>query len=604
MVNPIKTPQEILLEQAGIPRMAGGGGLSAGAKHLFESAVKKFRTMTGRAPNQQELQAIEAQALKFSAPTSGLRSGMSAPARASHELNTTLREEDMFGADPFLTQAMLGRTPKGTWAKPKPMDITNPQVGQRIEAKQLSGELADDLPNVESITPTADYLARQSKSIENALLEGGALDKLKTGFYKQNGRYPNEDELNALVADWNAARHQYSAQGISVIGERPPTAKGMADWRAKAREAGVQESAINKPPADYPAYLKEELSLQRGELPTTAVKEKKAKVRPDVEPISTYVDENGQTINVYPGKKTGGYISPDMMRAELTAHGKPVKKFKGGGDTTTVLNIGRNVGPDVGALTDEQIRSVLTKQFGPNAVRGIQAAQSATEPTAVVKLAHPATMNMRQAIGDVARATGQSAVAGYTPSLKAGYLEGPNAAQWGGKFMKKDFIPYKGPIGQATSYLGKNPFTALALGVDVPTALYNTATGRYGEAAGNVADMVGNLLPGTMAPILYQAGQELGNIATEQLARNPVQRKQMQSMASTPLGGALAGDTGLAAAIMGDRDYGDVLAERNAEAIAEEQRALEEQQKAYKKRLRALSPVVRKDVDDYGFPIR
>jgi len=104
--------------------------------------------------------------------------------------------------------------------------------------------------------------------------------------------------------------------------------------------------------------------------------------------------------------------------------------------------------------------------------------------------------------------------------------------------------------------------------------------------------------------MLYEAGQELGNIATEQLARNPVQRKQMQSMASTPLGGALAGDTGLAAAIMGDRDYSDVLAERNAEAIAEEQRALEEQQKAYKKRLRALSPVVRKDVDDYGFPIR
>ena len=297
MVNPIKTPQEILLEQAGIPHMAGGG-LSGGASQLFEAAVKKFRQITGRAPTAQEMVELQKHASGFSIPSSPVtRPGMSTEARAFHELRTDPNLMNPEGPDPFLTQAMLGRTPKGTRLQPKPADINDPQVMANIEARQQAGTLPDEIVNPSSITPTADYLANMSKSIEDTALSGGALDKLKQAFVKQHGRYPNEDELNALIADWNAVRHQYGEQGVSVVGLRPPTAKGMSEWRQQARTEGIPESALNKPPADYPGYLTEELMLQKG-----------------------YV----------PAKKTGGHISAEQMAHEMLAHGKTPQRFAGG----------------------------------------------------------------------------------------------------------------------------------------------------------------------------------------------------------------------------------------------------------------------------------
>jgi hypothetical protein len=298
-MNPIKTPQELLLEQAGIPHLAGGGGLAAGAKQLFETAVKRFKAVNGRAPNAGELAQLEHHATSFSAPTSTVtRPGMSTEARAFHELSTDPNLMFPEGPDPFLTQAMLGRTPKGTRLRPKPADINDPQVMANIEARQQAGTLTDEIVNPSSITPSADYLANMAKSIEDTALAGGSLDKLKLNFAQKHGRYPTEDELNALIADWNVVRHPYSEKGLSVVGERPPTAKGMAPWKQEAREAGIPESFINKPPSDYPAYLTDELMLQKG-----------------------YV----------PAKKEGGQITPNQMAHEMLACGGAPQKFAGGG---------------------------------------------------------------------------------------------------------------------------------------------------------------------------------------------------------------------------------------------------------------------------------
>ena len=73
MTNPIKTPQQMLLEQAGIPHLAGGSAvakeLTAGARMLVENAIKKFKAVTGRAPTANEVAQLEQHAQSLSKPT-------------------------------------------------------------------------------------------------------------------------------------------------------------------------------------------------------------------------------------------------------------------------------------------------------------------------------------------------------------------------------------------------------------------------------------------------------------------------------------------------------------------------------------------------------
>lgn len=118
------------------------------------------------------------------------------------------------------------------------------------------------------------------------------------------------------------------------------------------------------------------------------------------------------------------------------------------------------------------------------------------------------------------------------------------------------------------------------------------ALGKVGSGLNSAIDIATLLTPYFLVPSMYQAGRGMSNTAAEQLARNEAQRKQLQSMASTPLGGALSGDAGLAAAILGDRDYSGVLEERNAEDIAAQKAA---EQEAYRQKVlrdRMQSPVI------------
>lgn len=83
----------------------------------------------------------------------------------------------------------------------------------------------------------------------------------------------------------------------------------------------------------------------------------------------------------------------------------------------------------------------------------------------------------------------------------------------------------------------------------------NLQGGNYGSAAQNAYELGSTFSPYFLAPSIYDAGRYLSESAAGQLAHDPVQRKKMQAVSSSPLGGALAGDAGLAAQIMGQHEY-------------------------------------------------
>lgn len=301
---------------------------------IIKKAIGNFRAIHGRTPNAAEMAQLEKQALTFTQPTSGLRTGMSAAPRASFELGTDLNLINPDTArDPFLTKMTTGRTTKGTNLRPIAQDVSDPSVIKNIEAQQMGGQLDELIPGASqgSVTPSADYFAEVSQNIENSALQGGAMDKLKKAFYDKQGRYPDEDELNAIVAEFNPARHQYGEQGIGIMSQRPPTAKGMTDWRNAARNEGIEESYLTKRQGNYPQYIQDELTIQRGEVPTSALKDKKKRYK-EVAPIDFYIDENGNPVKIYPTMKAeGGQITPRDMLAQMIVNQVTPQKFAAGG---------------------------------------------------------------------------------------------------------------------------------------------------------------------------------------------------------------------------------------------------------------------------------
>lgn len=321
------------------------------AKRIAQ-AVTKYKQMYGKEPTAQEMQMLERHVAGLSQPTSPVvRSGMSAQPRAAYELATdpNLINPDT-ARDAFLTKMTTGRTTKGTNLRPITQDITDPSVIKNIEAKQMSGELDEVLPNQQSITPSADYFGEVSTNIENSALQGGTFDKLKQDFYSKTGRFPDEDEMNAMIAEFNPARHQYGPQGVEVLGSRPSTAKGMSDWRNEARNEGIPETLITNPPADYPQYAKDELSIQKGVIPAKGMKEAKKRRGSEIEPTDFYVDENGNLVKVYPAQKAaGGHMTPEEMRHHMLVSGKTPQKFANGG---TAMNADEMIGQYLDANPD------------------------------------------------------------------------------------------------------------------------------------------------------------------------------------------------------------------------------------------------------------
>lgn len=301
---------------------------------IIKKAIGNFKAIHGRTPTAAEMAQLEKQALRFTQPTSGLRTGISAQPRAAYELATDPNLINPNTArDEFLTKMTTGRTTKGTNLRPITQDITDPSVIKNIEERQVVGNLDEMLPQAASSTPSADYFANQSRAIENEAISGNTLENLKKAFDDftvKHGRNPNEDELSAAIAEFNPARHQYGEQGISIMSQRPPTAKGMTDWRNQARNEGIEESYLTKRQGNYPQYIQDELTIQRGEIPTSALKEKKTRYK-EVEPVDFYIDEEGNAVKIYPTMKSdGGQITPRDMLAQMIVNQVTPQKFADG----------------------------------------------------------------------------------------------------------------------------------------------------------------------------------------------------------------------------------------------------------------------------------
>jgi len=341
-MNPIKSPREMLFELAGVPSFAGGqavGKIGAGMYKLVTDAIEKYTKMYGKPPSPEDVKALKEHAKQISQKTE-IQTGPAAEARARHQMATDPNLINPEGPDPFLTKVMTGRTVKGTYQKPKVQDIDDPNVQANIEAKQVTGELDEVMP--ESITPSADYLGRTSTAIENAALAAGKtplIDKLKAAFFAKNKRYPTDDELEMIIAEFNPMRHQYGTKGASIVGERPPTAKGMAQWKQEARTEGIPEAYLEKSPADYPQHLRDELNLIRG-------------VQPGTRPLSS------QRINpdrAYADGSSVAPMSPREMQAMMMAYGKNPRSFE-------------NIAARAPRM---QAKPSMLKRFGKRALQGL-----------------------------------------------------------------------------------------------------------------------------------------------------------------------------------------------------------------------------------------
>lgn len=327
-MNPIKTPLEMLFEQAGIPHMAIGGDVAKQFAARVAKAISEYKRIHGVAPSAQEVEALNKHVNMLQYPTSGLRSGPSAAPRAAYELGTDLNLINPDTArDEFLTKVTTGRTTKGTNLRPMAQDITDPSVVKNIETQQIERELPS------TITPSADFFAERSRAIENEALSGGALDDLKMDFVKKFGHYPDQDELNAIIADYNIVRHQHGERGVGIMNDRPGTARGMEAWRGEGRNEGIEESYLYKRPGNYPQYIQDELMIERGELPTKALKEAKKRRALEIQPEDISIDpETGAVLKSYPTMKAeGGHITPNEMMHHLIAQGYEPQRLAGGG---------------------------------------------------------------------------------------------------------------------------------------------------------------------------------------------------------------------------------------------------------------------------------
>lgn len=312
-MNPIKTPREMLFEMAGLSYMAGGGkaGQISEMYKLITQAIERYTKAYGRPPSPEDVQALKQHAKEISQKAE-IKTDPATQARARHQMATDPNLINPEGPDPFLTKAMTGRTVKGTYIQPKALDINDPNVRQNIEVKQQAGALEDILP--ESITPSADYMGRMGTSIENQALASGKIpmiDKLKAAFFAKHKRYPTDEELEVIIAEFNPARHQYGEKGASIVSERPPTAKGMADWKQQARTEGIPETFIEKTPGNYPKYLQDELELSRG-------------VQPGTKPLS---NERINPDRSYSDGRSVAALSPREMEAMLVVQGNAPEKY-------------------------------------------------------------------------------------------------------------------------------------------------------------------------------------------------------------------------------------------------------------------------------------
>ena len=207
--------------------------------------------------------------------------------------------------DPFLTEAMTGRKPSGTYQKPFTTNVDDLAAQKaQLESKGVYGGRTatepGDMPT-QSTTPSADYFAERAAALENRALPDNIVSTLR----KQLGRQPTEDEVNAYIANLNVLGMDYTGKGASSFGLKPAMPKGRPTkaqqaeidaWRQKVIDSGQSRSSADA--SNYDLKTKYP-SLQR-----------------EVE----YGPE--------PEFKKGGSTTPEDMRHMMLAYGKVPQKYK------------------------------------------------------------------------------------------------------------------------------------------------------------------------------------------------------------------------------------------------------------------------------------
>ena len=335
-MTPFKTPKQMMMEMAGLPHYAGGREVlgkyvSSGVKQLMDEAVKRFTRSAGRAPHPQEMAELEQHAQQFAKPKYTPDTDPVTQARAAHALrvdpNINTEMAPIYARDPFLTQQAFGRGVKGTHFAPETLDINDQKVAQMV-GEEVGGFRSAGAPKA-SLTPGAEWMVEKSEDVIARQL-GGKGDiggQLKQAFLEKTGRNPNEDEMNALIAAFNPARHNFTGQQIGdVLVQRPKSRVGMPEWRENARATGLPESYTEHRPLGYSQNLKDEMALASGQVPSAqpefereAAKIAKRRNRPAPEPKEVTYDENGVPHYHYAG---GGVITPRDMQADLMVHNR------------------------------------------------------------------------------------------------------------------------------------------------------------------------------------------------------------------------------------------------------------------------------------------
>jgi len=331
MLNPIKTPQQMMFEQARIPHYNTGKIVQGIGKELMQQfgnrvqeAVRKYFRATGKMPTREEMQQLEQHIASLKSPAPSAPQPRAVTAAAEPNVNKFVDKQgrpysavpnpkrpgqvmtpeaatgygtkdqfgmeprnlrarqpyyepphvNAFGEDPFTSLANTGRTSNRTWQRS--MTPSTEDLAER-EMAAVEREIPDEMGGLSRVQSTEGDVPtlRPSPIAETAgALEGPAMDKISTDIlmgkhkdlvrkveqdFRARGIDPDEEDiLNAINAEMNPLRHNYTGQ--NPLGERPAIPRGapsaearkvIEEWRSKARASGIPESTVSEHPSKW-----------------------------------------------------------------------------------------------------------------------------------------------------------------------------------------------------------------------------------------------------------------------------------------------------------------------------------------------------------------
>jgi hypothetical protein len=165
MLNPIKTPTQMMYEQSGIPHYAKGGDVVTQFASRIQDAIRKYTKAVGKPPSPEEVKQLE----------DHIRS-LSAPSPKPVETMARMKQQTPF-ADQFVDQAgrpyPAATTPEGR--------IVTPERAKGVTTRELVGPQGD-LPSQFGMSP-ANIKARDypKGQFQNAFPEDEFMSMANTG---------------------------------------------------------------------------------------------------------------------------------------------------------------------------------------------------------------------------------------------------------------------------------------------------------------------------------------------------------------------------------------------------------------------------------------